>query len=242
MYGISEKVIEKIVLNYIEDQKLFDKLKDEISELIECVLIEKVIGENVNTNLDTFKEISEWVEKHESDISNFIDDKVSKEDFENSIQDMATQTWVNNNNFITEHQSLDEVKSNILSNSESIQNLTKKHCDDIQIINESVLGLNTRLINVETNVNELDKDVNKHIDLCELKIQGVENKFNDLSAKYSSEISTLTNNIITNSNLFNTKIEGVENKLEDKITELTNTINNLKEEIEELKKNNIVIY
>lgn len=73
LYGISERIIKKIILECLDDKALFSKLEDEIRKFIDNAGgMDNLISERLDNILkdateeyDSFKEVEDWIHKHE---------------------------------------------------------------------------------------------------------------------------------------------------------------------------------
>ena len=246
-YGINQKVIESIVLDYIESGKLFHKIENELKEYVK----DTIMG-SVSEDYDTFQEIAEWIENHQGDINNIVElikDKVSQE----QIADMATQTWVNEN-FLDEHQDLSkydtiesvdgkikDVKDDLSivkndldiaeKNIETIQgqvNTINENISDIEK-NVSILELNhtTDINKTNEDISSLRSDVEEHKKTCDASILKISTDFSELKSNHNKDISDINTSILTNLVAVNNRIDNVDSKIDSKVDDIKKELQNI---------------
>lgn len=93
--------------NYLtEHQDLSDYAKtSEVEQAIEEAK-EAIVGEDLKDSLDTLEAIKAWKEQHGTEYTDLVESVNSKADA-SAIEDMATKTWVGQQNYLKEHQSLE---------------------------------------------------------------------------------------------------------------------------------------
>lgn len=104
MYGVSERIVKKIVLECLDDKLLFDKLEDEISDFINSGGVDSKINDLINEKIDelrkqildgviedydTLKEIADWINEHQDlyeSLVSIVEETVKKTDFNTTVQ------------------------------------------------------------------------------------------------------------------------------------------------------------
>ena len=93
MYGISERIIKKIILECLDDQLLFDKIKDEMAEFVQNggldseledfidkklskmkdeILARILDDEGLTDDIDSFKEVAKWISEHGEAVNELV--------------------------------------------------------------------------------------------------------------------------------------------------------------------------
>lgn len=156
MYGISERVIRKIVLEKMNDDLLFDKLKDEVEEYVTGDLIQYFVTpselENYYTrqeidtqhkdltnqikadivdtakeDFDTLKEIGDWIEEHQDVYKALVSELGVK---------------VNNSDFILAISELKDKDKSILTD---VTKISDEHKKDVNNLSTEIMNLGKEL-------------------------------------------------------------------------------------------------
>lgn len=113
-YATEEYVTGAIADLNIDDYALKSELptdfysKSEVDSKVANVKSEILGG--AGQDYDTLKEIETWIGTHQElyqALVNGIATKATKDELDAAVEDMATQTWVKAQNYLTSHQSLD---------------------------------------------------------------------------------------------------------------------------------------
>lgn len=155
MYGISERIIEKIVLEYVNSQKLFLKIEDQINELIskaEKEVINRIL-DNAPETYDTLKEISDWIKEHQDEY--------------NALLLLAS---TNKTNFDKLKNEVDEFEKN-----------TDKRVQSVETnVSEFTENVNNSISNIEKNMSEFENSIDSRIKNLESKIDDLSDKINKI--------------------------------------------------------------
>lgn len=185
MYGISERIIKKIVLEHLDDDLLFEKIKDEISEYINSDEFQSKFAELdiIENNYYTKTKIDEIMDglcnKVKSDIIGS-----AKEDFD-TLGEISE--WIEKHpdmyNALIEQISK---KVNIEDFIKEIEELTEKN----NSTNETCQSIKS---SVDINTDKI-KDINKNLSILESEIVELDNTHNIDISKLQGLIQTLEEN------------------------------------------------
>lgn len=143
MYALSKSQIQRIVLGYIKDDILFEKIKDEIHSYVDDEFIKSVLNGVDPDTLDGLNEIAEWVKEHQDlykTLKDIVDsnveriDKIIEEHIKEQYGDLVKRIELIENanvedlkNQISELKSeLDELKSKSLVTAKTEEKTTSK--------------------------------------------------------------------------------------------------------------------
>lgn len=161
MYGISERIILKIVLNHLEDKMFFSKLKDEIDNYISDEYIKGKIGDvidglnkqiddilggkDIHEDFDTIKEISDWIGEHK--------------DVYNKLKEIS--------DWISEHKDVYDKLEELSQNNLKQLNELIDRCDTLENSLESIKGdvseITSNVETIETDVNNLRESLENYV-------------------------------------------------------------------------------
>lgn len=200
MYGISERIIKKIVLEHLDDDLLFEKIKDEISEYINSDEFQSNFAELdvIENNYYNKTKINEMLDglcnKVKSDIIG-----TAKEDFD-TLGEISN--WIENHPDM--YNALIEQISKKVNDDEFIKEIEKLSKND-KSINEICQTIKS---SVDINTDKI-RDINSNLNI-------LENEIIELDSTHNTDVSKLKGIIQTLEENLNNKIEETSDKLQEK--------------------------
>ena len=96
LYGISERIIKKIIFECLDDKALFAKLEDEIRKFIEgaggvdsiiSAKLDEILKDSTE-DFNSFIEVENWIHAHEDLYNTLIKTLIGSEDLEDKINNL----------------------------------------------------------------------------------------------------------------------------------------------------------